>query len=69
MTVKQQLQQLQDQQADYQQCQNQLQDLQQRHGATLILLGERTEKVDELLQDIADMKEAYQSQLLSLLKS
>lgn len=41
--------------------------LQQRHKAALEMLGERTEEVEELKADIADVKEAYRDQINELL--
>lgn len=41
--------------------------LQQRHKAALEMLGEKTEEVQELQQDISDVKEAYRDQINELL--
>ncbi|KAF8930716.1 hypothetical protein BGZ58_008083 [Dissophora ornata] len=41
--------------------------LQERHRAALEMLGERTEEVQELKADIADVKEAYRDQINELL--
>ena len=41
--------------------------LQQRHKAALEMLGEKTEEVQELRQDISDVKEAYRDQINELL--
>jgi hypothetical protein len=39
----------------------------ERYDACLVLLGERTEQVEELKEDIRESKEAYREQLESLL--
>ncbi|KAG0224554.1 hypothetical protein BGW41_005049 [Actinomortierella wolfii] len=44
-----------------------LKQLQERHTAALELLGEKTEEVQELKADLADVKEAYRDQLNELL--
>lgn len=41
-------------------------DLERRHGAALVLLGEQEERVQELLLDIEDMKATYRAQLAQL---
>jgi hypothetical protein len=43
-----------------------LQDIKVRHQAALEILGEKTELVEELKQDILDMKEAYKTQIQDL---
>ncbi|KAJ3009444.1 hypothetical protein HKX48_007932, partial [Thoreauomyces humboldtii] len=42
-------------------------DLSTRHAAALELLGERTERVEELQADIADMKVIFKQQLTELM--
>ena len=39
-----------------------------RYHASLELLGERTEQVEELKQDIADLKEMYRNQIVELVQ-
>lgn len=46
----------------------QLRELEERYHASLELLGERTEQVEELKQDIADLKEMYRNQIVELVK-
>ncbi|KAG5462203.1 MAG: TATA element modulatory factor 1 TATA binding protein [Olpidium bornovanus] len=43
-------------------------ELQVRHDAALELLGEKTEQASELQADIADLKEAYRSQITDLIE-
>lgn len=45
----------------------QLQTLQKNHDVMLELLGEKTERVHELEQDIVEMKEVYRTQIEELL--
>lgn len=45
---------------------SELRELQTRYDAALELLGERTERVEELHQDIADMKALYKAQITEL---
>lgn len=45
---------------------SELRALQTRYEAALELLGERTERVDELQQDIVDMKALYKAQITEL---
>jgi TATA element modulatory factor len=44
----------------------QYEDLEPRYKAALDLLGEKTEQVEELKQDIEDMREAYKTQIQDL---
>ncbi|KAI9316092.1 TATA element modulatory factor 1 TATA binding-domain-containing protein [Dichotomocladium elegans] len=43
-------------------------DLEERYHASLELLGERTEQVEELKADIADVKEMYRNQIVELVQ-
>ncbi|KAI8069414.1 TATA element modulatory factor 1 TATA binding-domain-containing protein [Gongronella butleri] len=43
-------------------------DLEHRHQAALELLGERTEQVEELKADIADVKDLYRTQVVELVQ-
>jgi DnaJ-domain-containing protein 1 len=50
------------------QLETQYEELKERHQTTLIILGEKSERIEELQHDIDDMKEAYREQLQELLQ-
>ncbi|KAL0079159.1 TATA element modulatory factor 1 TATA binding-domain-containing protein [Phycomyces blakesleeanus] len=51
-----------------QDTETQLQKLHERYQASLEMLGERTEQVQELKADIADVKEMYRSQIIEMVQ-
>lgn len=68
LTMSQELDALRKQLKKSNQVETQYQELNARYQTLLELLGERTEEVEELKADLADVKEMYKSQILELVQ-